>query len=130
MKSRSLLICLLLAIPAVAPGATVSRYQAAQRVPRRSGLTVSAPETTWSLMPSFGHSVRGSAPNSRRVLVSFSQNSSCGAVPSGPGPARMANRLWPAGCPEKPLFRDNPRHIPRQGYQLVRVPSSSRFTGK
>ena len=36
-----------------APGATVRVYQSAPLVPV-SGLTVAAPETTWSPMPSFG----------------------------------------------------------------------------
>ena len=44
-------------ISAVAPGATVSRYQAAAFVPVFAGLTVAAPATTWSLMPSLGHGV-------------------------------------------------------------------------
>src|ERR1035438_3828400 len=38
-------------------------------------------------MPSFGYGVTGAAPNRRCTLVSFSQNSAAGAVPSGPGPA-------------------------------------------
>ena len=49
-------------ISAVAPGATVSRYQAAAFVPVCAGLTVAAPCTTWSLMPSLGHGVVASAP--------------------------------------------------------------------
>ena len=61
-------------------------YQAAAFVPVRSGLTVGAPLTTWSLMPSFGNGVIGGAPSIRGRLVSFSQNSSRGIVPSGPGP--------------------------------------------
>src|ERR1035438_8467066 len=48
-------------------------------------------------MPSFGYGVTGAAPNRRCVLVSFSQNSAAGAVPSGPGPAISSN--WPRnGC--------------------------------
>ena len=39
---------------AVCPGATVSVYQKAHLVPTRSGLTVGASWTTWSLMPSLG----------------------------------------------------------------------------
>ena len=56
-------------------------------MPWRSGLTVAAPLTTWSLMPSLGYGVTGAAPNSRCSLVSFSQNTAAGSVPSGPGPA-------------------------------------------
>ena len=62
----------------VAPGATVTWYQNDALVPRASGLTVSAPETTWSLMPSLGYAGDASDPNRRRALVSFSQNSSAG----------------------------------------------------
>jgi len=57
-------------------------------------LTVAAPLTTWSLMPSFGYGVSGAAPNSRSSLVSFSQNTAVGSVPSGPGPA--SNSIGPA----------------------------------
>src|SRR5260370_38207728 len=77
----------------VAPAATVSRYQNAHLVPRRSGLTVAAPLITWSLMPSFGYGVTGAAPNSRAVLVSFSQNSGVGRGPSGPAPARSSSSV-------------------------------------
>ncbi len=62
-------------------------YQNAHLVPVRAGLTVGAPPTTWSLMPSFGYGVSGAAPYSRATFVSFSQNSAVGCVPSGPGPA-------------------------------------------
>src|ERR1039457_1438373 len=44
-------------------------------------------------MPSFGYGVTGAAPNRGCVLVSFSQNSAVGTVPSGPGPAISSN--WP-----------------------------------
>src|ERR1022692_4070928 len=48
-------------------------------------------------MPSFGYGVTGAAPNRCCVLVSFSQNSAVGTVPSGPGPAISSN--WPRnGC--------------------------------
>ena len=60
-------------------------------MPVRSGLTVAAPLTTWSLMPSFGYGVSGAAPNSRWSLVSFSQNTAVGSVPSGPGPASSSS---------------------------------------
>ena len=72
---------------AVWPGWTVSWYQNEHLVPVRPGLTVAAPLTTWSLMPSFGYGVSGAGPNSRWSLVSFSQNTAVGSVPSGPGPA-------------------------------------------
>ena len=55
--------------------------------PRRSGLTVSAPETTWSLMPSFGYAVSGGPPYRRAVFVSLSQNTARGGTPSGPAAA-------------------------------------------
>ncbi len=82
---------------AVSPGATVTWYQNAHLVPRRSGLTVAAPLITWSLMPSFGYGVTGAAPKSRAVLVSFSQNSGIGRAPPGPGPARSSSS-FPNGC--------------------------------
>jgi hypothetical protein len=62
-------------------------------VPVRSGFTVAAPLTTWSLMPSFGYAVNGAAPYSRATFVSFSQNTAVGSVPSGPGPA--ISSIWP-----------------------------------
>ena len=71
----------------VSPGPAVTWYQNEHLVPVRSGFTVSAPLTTWSLMPSFGYGVSGAAPNSFWSLVSFSQNSAIGIVPSGPRPA-------------------------------------------
>ena len=74
---------------AVSPGATVSWYQNAHLVPVRSGLTVAAPLTTWSLMPSLGYGVSGAEPNSRWSLVSFSQNSAVGWV----RPARAGEQL-------------------------------------
>ena len=60
--------------------------------PRAPGSTVSAPSTTWSLMPSFG--IRAGRPAPRRGgpgSVSLSQNSSVGSVPSGPGPASSSS---------------------------------------
>ena len=54
-------------------------------MPKPSGLTVAAPETTWSLMPSFGYGVVASEPKTRGAFVSFSQKSASGAAPSGPG---------------------------------------------
>ena len=59
-------------------------------MPIPSGLTVGAPPTTWSLMPSFGYGVIGGTPSIRARFVSFSQNSSVGCVPSGPGPISSA----------------------------------------
>src|SRR5262249_51377880 len=57
-------------------------------VPTSSGLTVAAPVSTWSLMPSFGNGVSATAaPHTRTVLVSFSQNRNAGSAPSGPGAA-------------------------------------------
>jgi hypothetical protein len=50
-------------------------------------LTVAAPETTWSLIPSFGYGVVASEPKRRGAFVSFSQNSASGAAPSRPGAA-------------------------------------------
>ena len=73
-------------ISAVPPGSTVTRYQADAFEPVCSGLTVAAPLTTWSLMPSLGHGVVGGWPKRRATLVSFSQNRSSGDVPSGAGP--------------------------------------------
>ena len=66
------------------PAGTVTLYQKAHLVPLRSGLTVAAPWITWSLMPSLGYGVIGSAPYRRFRLVSFSQNNAAGAAPSGP----------------------------------------------
>ena len=54
-------------------------------VPTPSGLTVAAPETTWSLIPSFGYGVVAAAPNTRGAFDSFSQRSGSGNEPSGPG---------------------------------------------
>ena len=71
----------------VAPGSTATWYQSAAFVPWCSGLTVAAPATTWSLIPSFGYGGLVSEPYSRASFVSFSQKSAVGAVPSGPGPA-------------------------------------------
>ena len=56
-------------------------------MPKPSGLTVAAPETTWSLIPSFGYGVMASTPKTRAVFVSFSQNRASGAPSSGPGAA-------------------------------------------
>jgi hypothetical protein len=56
-------------------------------VPTPSGLTVAAPETTWSLMPSFGYDVVAAEPKRRGAFVSFSQKSVSGSEPSGPGAA-------------------------------------------
>ena len=56
-------------------------------MPTPSGLTVSAPETTWSLIPSFGYGVVASDPKTRGAFVSFSQKSASGCAPSGPGAA-------------------------------------------
>ena len=66
----------------------MTRYQKAHLVPvplRVDGGR--ARLITWSLMPSFGYGVAGAAPYSRATFVSFSQNSTVGGVPSGPGPA-------------------------------------------
>ena len=67
---------------AVDSGCTVTVYQNAHLVPVCCGFTVGAPPTTWSLMPSFGYGVTEGQPKSRWLLVSFSQNSGLGAVPS------------------------------------------------
>src|ERR1700733_5103936 len=42
-------------------------------------------------MPSFGNGVTAVAPNRRVTLVSFSQNSGSGLLPSGAGPARSSS---------------------------------------
>src|ERR1017187_2365952 len=42
-------------------------------------------------MPSLGYGVTGAAPYRRARLVSFSQNSGTGLVPSGPGPASSSS---------------------------------------
>ena len=68
------------------PAGTVRTYQAAAFVPVQLGLTVSAPCTTWSLMPSLGYGVVGGWSPKRTTFVSFSQNSSSVSVPSGPSP--------------------------------------------
>jgi hypothetical protein len=74
------------------------RYHGEHLVPVRAGLTVAAPPTTWSPIPSFGYGVTGSLPNNSASLVSLSQKSSSGAVPSVPGPASSssspANGCW------------------------------------
>ena len=44
------------------PAGTVNTYQAAAFVPVRLELTVAAPLTTWSLMPSFGYGVVAGSP--------------------------------------------------------------------
>src|SRR6266540_6369073 len=75
----------------VSPGATATRYHTAHLVPRRAGLTVAAPDTTWSLIPSLGYGVSAATPYRRCVLVAFSQNSSAGSVPSGPGAASSSS---------------------------------------
>ena len=62
-----------------------TRYLRAER--GVSALTVDAPATTRSLIPSFGNGVIGSPPKMRAELVSFSQNSGVGRSPSGPTPA-------------------------------------------
>jgi len=55
----------------------VRRYQNAAFVPASSAI-VSEPETTWSLIPSFGVAVAGAEPNSRSSFVSFSQKTTSG----------------------------------------------------
>ena len=50
-----------------------------------------APLTTWSLIPSFGYGVIGSAPYRRFRLVSFSQNKATGSAPSGPESASSSS---------------------------------------
>ena len=45
--------------PRVPPAGTVRWYHQAALVPSPAGLTVAAPETTWSLIPSFGYAVTG-----------------------------------------------------------------------
>ena len=73
--------------------------------PARSGLTVAAPATTWSLMPSFGYGGAGAAPKRRSTFVSFSQNSSVGRV------AVRARRRRAA------------RASPRNGWSIATAPS-------
>ncbi len=46
----------------MAPGSIGTRYQIAALVPLASGLTVAAPLTTWSLMPSLGNGIASSSP--------------------------------------------------------------------
>ena len=84
-------------ISLVPPAGTVRWYHQAALVPRLSGLTVAAPETTWSLMPSFGYGVSGGPPYRRAVFVSLSQNTARGGTPSGPV---AASSRYPARrCP-------------------------------
>src|ERR1700761_3325463 len=78
---------------AVSPAGTVRVYQKAHLVPVWSGFTVAAPLTTWSLIPSLGYLVTDGQPKSRWLLVSFSQNRVCGAVPS---------EAWPASSSSEP----------------------------
>ena len=95
----------------VAPAGTVSRYQNAHLVPRRSGLTVGAPDTTWSLMPSFGYGVAARTPYRRSTFVSFSQNSSVrpGAVRARGRPAAPAHRgTGGAPRPSRPRSASSP----------------------
>ena len=56
-------------------------------MPTPSGLTVAAPETTWSLIPSFGYGVVAAAPNTRGAFDSFSQRSALGNDAVGAGRA-------------------------------------------
>ena len=62
-------------------------------VPVRAGLTVGAPETTWSLIPSFGYGGPASSTDGA-VLVSLSQNSGS-AVPS-PASTIVPSSSWVA----------------------------------
>ena len=65
----------------VAPAGTVTRYQKAHFVPRRSGLTVGRPDRTWSLMPSLGYGVLAGAVQALDVrLVLAEQRVRRGAV--------------------------------------------------
>jgi hypothetical protein len=66
------------------------RCQNAHFVPRRSGLTVDAPVTAWSLILSLGYGVVPVTPYRRSLLVSFSQNNAVSAAPSGPGAASIS----------------------------------------
>src|ERR1700722_8238542 len=92
------------------PGCTVRVYQNAHLVPACSGFTVAAPLTTWSLMPSFGYAVTDGQLNSRPLLVSFSQNSGLGAVPSAAVSATSSSgprKGWSMSTPPPPAsFRD------------------------
>ena len=74
-----------------------------------------APPITWSLMPSFGYGVSGAAPNSRARFVSFSQNSTVGSVPSGPGPA-ISSSSPTNGCSMATtgVGSGRPEHRPRR----------------
>src|SRR5487761_387159 len=108
---------------AVAPPPRVSWYQNAHFVPVRPGFTVGAPLTTWSLMPSFGYGVTGCAPNSRRRLVSFSQNSCAGSAPSGPGPAVSSSgprNGWPTATDEASVAAIDGRGAPISQDQVLR----------
>src|SRR5208283_6023683 len=108
---------------AVCPGGTVTWYQNAHLVPSPTGLTVAAPWITWSLMPSLGYGVTGAAPYNRARLVSFSQNSSCGPVPSGPA-AAMSSRVprngWSMATDRSPEDRSPGRASPSPQDQVLR----------
>src|SRR4051812_1830851 len=79
---------------ALCPAGTVSTCQNAALVPLLPGLTVGAPETTWSLMPSFGHGAP-SVPKRLRALVSFSQKSTEGE-PELDSPIEPRTPCWTA----------------------------------
>ena len=93
----------------MAPGATSTRYQYAAFVPCASGLTESAPETTWSLIPSFGNRGPG-LPKIRSSFVSLSQKRSSGLLPSGAASATSSSG-------------------PRNGCSVSTAPPSARSSG-
>ena len=71
-------------ISAVSPGGDRERRSAGLPWCRvRRGLTVGAPWTTWSPIPSFGKGEAFGAPNRRSVLVSLSQNRTSGVAVVG-----------------------------------------------
>ena len=93
------------------PAATVSRYQAAAFVPVPAGLTVAAPLTTWSLMPSLGYGVVGGCAEDARdvglVLAEQQLGHACRRAPARRGGrsrrGRGARRGWrPVGRRRQP----------------------------
>ena len=66
-------------------------YQKAHLVPRRSGLTVARPATTWSLMPSLGYG--GRRTSRRRAARRWSRSRRTAASGRAPSGARAAEQL-------------------------------------
>jgi hypothetical protein len=88
----------------VPPGSTVRRYASAALVPTRSGLTVAAPLTMWSLIPSFGYGLRFGFFHSRSAFVSLSQNSDSGD-PSPVSVSRPSSRCSASSVPARSVVR-------------------------